>query len=58
METGFFYDERCFWHTGTGCAFAIPVGGLVQPLAAGGLPEDPETKRRIKNWKYSYFTSP
>ena len=49
METGFFYDERCFWHTGTGYAFAIPVGGLVQPLAAGGLPEDPETKRRIKN---------
>ena len=49
MTTGFFYDERCFWHTGTGYAFAIPVGDLVQPLAAGGLPEDPETKRRIKN---------
>lgn len=26
-----------------------PVGGLVQPAAAGGLPEDPETKRRLKN---------
>ena len=49
MTTGFFYDERCFWHSGTGYAFAIPVGDLVQPLAAGGLPEDPETKRRIKN---------
>ena len=27
----------------------MPVGGLVQPLAAGGLPENPETKRRLKN---------
>lgn len=26
-----------------------PVGGLVQPLAAGGLPESPETKRRLVN---------
>lgn len=26
-----------------------PVGGLVQPPAAGGLPENPETKRRLKN---------
>jgi len=25
------------------------VGGLVQPLVAGGLPEAPETKRRLKN---------
>jgi acetoin utilization deacetylase AcuC-like enzyme len=25
------------------------VGGLVQPTAAGGLPENPETKRRLKN---------
>ena len=49
MKTGFFYDERCFWHSGTGYAFAIPVGDLVQPLASGGLPEDPETKRRVKN---------
>ena len=27
----------------------MPLGGLVQPLAAGGLPESPETKRRLKN---------
>ncbi len=26
-----------------------PVGGLVQPSAASGLPENPETKRRLKN---------
>lgn len=47
--TGFFWDERCFWHWGGGYALTAPLGGLVQPMAAGGLPEDPETKRRFKN---------
>ena len=46
---GFFWDERCFWHGGGNYAFTLPFGGLVQPLAAGGLPENPETKRRLKN---------
>ena len=49
MATGFFWDERCFWHAGGNYALTLPVGGLVQPLAAGGLPESPETKRRLKN---------
>lgn len=49
MATGFFWDERCFWHSGGNYALTLPVGGLVQPLAAGGLPESPETKRRLKN---------
>ncbi len=49
MTTGFFWDERCFWHAGGNYALTLPVGGLVQPLAAGGLPESPETKRRLKN---------
>ena len=49
MTTGFFWDERCFWHSGGNYAFMAPVGGLVQPLAGGGLPENPETKRRIVN---------
>ncbi|MGJ8547121.1 MAG: class II histone deacetylase [Sulfitobacter sp.] len=49
MSTGFFWDERCFWHAGGNYAFTLPIGGLVQPLAAGGLPESPETKRRLKN---------
>jgi acetoin utilization deacetylase AcuC-like enzyme len=49
MATGFFWDERCFWHGGGNYAFTLPVGGLVQPLASGGLPENPETKRRLKN---------
>ncbi|MGB3243962.1 MAG: class II histone deacetylase [Sulfitobacter sp.] len=49
MTTGFFWDERCFWHAGGNYVFTMPIGGLVQPLAAGGLPENPETKRRLKN---------
>ena len=49
MSTGFFWDERTFWHAGGNYAFTLPIGGLVQPLAAGGLPESPETKRRMKN---------
>ncbi len=48
-RTAFFWDERCFWHAGGDYAFTLPIGGLVQPLAAGGLPESPETKRRLKN---------
>ncbi|MEM6387671.1 MAG: class II histone deacetylase [Pseudomonadota bacterium] len=48
-QTGFYFDERCFWHSGGNYAFTMAVGGLVQPPAAGGLPEDPETKRRFKN---------
>jgi len=48
MRTGYFWDERCFWHSGGNYAFTAPVGGLVQPLA-GGLPENPETKRRLNN---------
>ncbi|WP_299780719.1 class II histone deacetylase [uncultured Roseobacter sp.] len=49
MATGFFWDERCFWHAGGSYAFTLPIGGHVQPLSAGGLPENPETKRRLKN---------
>jgi len=48
-RTGFFWDERCFWLAGGNYAFMLPVGDLVQPLASGGLPENPETKRRFKN---------
>ena len=34
-ETGFYWDERCFWHGGGNFAFTQPIGGLVQPLADG-----------------------
>ncbi|MDQ2095666.1 class II histone deacetylase [Rhodalgimonas zhirmunskyi] len=49
MTTGFFWDEKCFWHAGGAYALTLPIGDYVQPLAAGGLPENPETKRRLKN---------
>ncbi|MGL4235119.1 class II histone deacetylase [Tabrizicola sp.] len=48
MTTAFYFDERCFWHGGGNYAFTLPTGGLVQPIP-GGLPENPETKRRLKN---------
>jgi acetoin utilization deacetylase AcuC-like enzyme len=47
MTTGFYTDERCFWHSGGNYSFMMPVGGWVQPGA--GLPESPETKRRMRN---------
>ena len=49
MSTGFIWDERCFWHAGGDFAFTLPLGGLVQPMSTSGLPENPETKRRLKN---------
>jgi len=49
VTTGFYHDERTLWHAGGNYAFTLPIGGLVQPLAAGGLPESPETKRRLVN---------
>lgn len=47
-RTGFFWDERCFWHSGGNYALTTPVGGFVQPMD-GGFPDSPETKRRMKN---------
>jgi len=48
-KTALFWDERCFWHAGGGYAFTAPIGGFTQPFASGGLPDDPETKRRLTN---------
>jgi len=48
-RTGFYTDERCFWHSGGNYALTVPVGGFVQPIAGGGFPESPETKRRLRN---------
>lgn len=47
MSTAFLTDERCFWHGGGNYVLTAPVGPFVQP--GGGLPENPETKRRLKN---------
>lgn len=48
-HTGFFYDERCFWHSTGAHATIIPVGGWVQPPADAGHAESPESKRRLRN---------
>ncbi len=37
MSTGFFWDEKCFRHTGGNYAARVPAGGLVQPMVAGGI---------------------
>lgn len=49
MSTAFFFDEQSFWHSGGNYSFMAPVGGLIQPATTGGLPENPETKRRLVN---------
>jgi len=48
-RTAFFSEELCFWHTGGLHALTLPVGGWVQPPAAAGYAESPESKRRMKN---------
>ncbi|MCS2608030.1 class II histone deacetylase [Halomonas dongshanensis] len=48
-RTAFFFDEHCMWHSAGQYALTMPVGGWVQPPAAGGLAESPETKRRLKS---------
>ena len=41
-KTAFFWDEKCFWHAGGNYAQMAAVGGHVQPMVSGGLPEAPE----------------
>ena len=48
MRTGFYWDEKCFWHSGGNYALTMQVSDVVQPTP-NGLPENPETKRRLKN---------
>lgn len=49
MTTAFYFDERCLWHTTGEHALILPVGGYLQPPAANGHAESPESKRRFKN---------
>jgi len=49
MKTGFYFDEICLWHTAAAHALLVPVGGWVEPLAAGGHAESPDSKRRFKS---------
>jgi len=48
-RTAFFSEELCFWHSAGVHALTLPVGGWVQPPAAAGYAESPESKRRMKN---------
>lgn len=48
-RTAFYCDELCFWHSAGMHALTLPVGGWVQPPAATGFAESPETKRRLKS---------
>jgi acetoin utilization deacetylase AcuC-like enzyme len=48
-RTAFYFDELCMWHSAGLHALTLPVGGWVQPPAAAGHAESPETKRRLKN---------
>lgn len=47
--TAFFFDELSLWHSASLHALTLPVGGWVQPPAAAGHAESPETKRRLKS---------
>ncbi len=49
MTTGFLFDERTLWHTTGEAALFLRPGRWIQPPAAGGHAESPETKRRFKN---------
>ncbi|MEZ5912918.1 MAG: class II histone deacetylase [Paracoccaceae bacterium] len=50
MTTGFYYDERCMWHSAGESVLFLPVGGYLQPPSGGsGYAEGPETKRRLRN---------
>ncbi|MGN6143963.1 MAG: hypothetical protein ACTHOP_10270 [Mesorhizobium sp.] len=46
-KTGFFTDERTFWHSGGIQSLVLPVGGWVQPPSATGFAESPDSKRRF-----------
>lgn len=49
-KTHFYHNERCLWHSATKqYAGVVPVGRWVEPPAASGLSESPESKRRMKN---------
>lgn len=49
MQTGFFTDEWCFWHSTGLHANVLAVGGWVQVPSSTAHAESPESKRRLKN---------
>jgi len=49
LRTGFFFDERCFWHAAGLHTLILPVGGWLQPPSGSAHAESPESKRRMKS---------
>ncbi|MCB2111338.1 MAG: class II histone deacetylase [Defluviimonas sp.] len=49
MRTGFYFDERCMWHSAGEHVLFLPVGKFLQPPSSAGYAESPETKRRLRN---------
>ena len=47
--TGFYFHERCMWHSGQMHAGIFPIGGWIQPPNAAGFAESPDTKRRLRS---------
>jgi len=47
MTTGFYTDERCFWHSVGLQALFLPVGGWVQPPSGAAGADTPDSKRRL-----------
>ncbi|ABQ70689.1 histone deacetylase superfamily [Rhizorhabdus wittichii RW1] len=47
MTTGFYTDERCFWHSVGMQALFLPVGGWVQPPSGAAGADTPDSKRRL-----------
>lgn len=49
MTTGFYTDERTFWHCVGMQALFLPVGGWVQPPTSAAGADTPDSKRRLLN---------
>jgi acetoin utilization deacetylase AcuC-like enzyme len=50
LLTGFYWDERTFWHGGTRISvLTLPVGHWVQPPGGTVGVDTPDTKRRVLN---------
>ncbi|WP_157218032.1 class II histone deacetylase [Flavisphingomonas formosensis] len=47
MTTGFYSDERTFWHSVGLQALFLPVGGWVQPPSGAAGADTPDSKRRL-----------
>jgi hypothetical protein len=48
-RTGFYTDERTFWHATGMQSLFLPVGGWVQPPNGTAGADTPDSKRRLLN---------